>query len=63
MKIFCLHKLQYSIRFNVVERYSNLFYFYRGIGFDDEAQWVAGRLRWIVGEKAAQAITEQKEAH
>jgi len=59
----CLHKLQHSIRFNVVERYSNLFHFYREVGFDDEAQWVAGRLRWIVGEKAARAITERKGAH
>jgi len=59
----CLHKLQHSIRFNIVERYSNLFHFYREVGFDDEAQWLAGRLRRIVGEKAAQAITEQKEVN
>ena len=56
----CLHKLQYSIRFNVVERYSDLFHFYRGIGFDNEAQWVANHLRWILGVEAARAIIEEK---
>jgi archaemetzincin len=56
----CLHKLQYSIGFDVVERYAKLFHFYKKVGFDDEAQWLAKRLKWIFGAEAARAIIEEK---
>jgi len=45
----CLHKLQYSIGFDVSERYRRLLEFYRNAGFDFEADWVAGRLTKIAG--------------
>jgi archaemetzincin len=56
----CLHKLQYSIGFDVVERYAKLFHFYKKVGFDDEAQWLAKRLKWILGAEAVQTIIEEK---
>ena len=56
----CLRKLQYSMGFDVVNRYANLFRFYKRVGFDDDAQWVANRLKWILGAEAARAIIEQK---
>jgi archaemetzincin len=65
----CLRKAQYSFcsiqqdgartRFDVVDRYRNLFRFYQSSGFDGEAQWVANRLKWILGAQAAQTIIEQ----
>lgn len=54
----CLRKLQHSTKFDVVDRYASLFRFYRARGFDGDAQWVANRLRWILGDKAAQTIIE-----
>ncbi len=48
----CLRKLQHSIGFDVVGRYRNLLRFYEEVGFDDEAEWVAKRLRWILGAEA-----------
>jgi len=56
----CLHKLQFSIGFDVVKRYANLFHFYKKVDFGDEAQWLANRLKWILGDEAARAIIEQK---
>jgi len=56
----CLRKLQYSIGFDVVNRYGNLFRFYKKVGFDDDTQWVENRLEWILGTEAARAIIEQK---
>ena len=57
----CLRKLQHSIGFDVVSRYSNLLQFYRPaeplarrgwkVGFEEETQWVIKRLRWIMGVK------------
>jgi len=65
----CLRKAQYSFcnvqqngtqtRFDVVERYRNLFRFYQSCGFDGEARWVANRLKWILGAQAAQEIIGQ----
>jgi len=65
----CLRKAQYSFcniqqngtrtRFDVVNRYRNLFRFYQRSGLDGEAQWVANRLKWILGAEAAQGIIEQ----
>lgn len=55
----CLRKLQYSIGFDVVTRYRNLLRFYRKVGLDNEAQWVASRLEWILGAEAASKIIEQ----
>ena len=54
----CLRKLQYSIGFDVIARYRDLYHFYKKTGFDDEAGWVGGRLEWIVGAEAAQEIIE-----
>jgi len=42
-----LRKLQWSIGFDVVERYQRLLSFYREEGFEDEAQWLEKRLRYI----------------
>lgn len=43
----CLRKLQYSIGFDIVKRYEELGIFYRKYGFDEEAQWVVKRLKYI----------------
>ena len=43
----CLRKLHHSIEFDVVERYRNLQKFYEKAGLNDEAEWVAGRLKHI----------------
>jgi archaemetzincin len=42
-----LRKLQWSTGFDVVERYRRLIDFDRQAGFDDEAQWLDKRLRFI----------------
>jgi archaemetzincin len=65
----CLRKAQYSFckvqqdgtqtRFDVVDRYRNLFRFYQSSGFDDEARWVANRLKLILGDEASQGIIGQ----
>jgi archaemetzincin len=44
----CLRKLQFSIGFDLVDRYRLLLDFYREAGFDHEAQWVSRRLRRIM---------------
>jgi archaemetzincin len=49
----CLRKLQYTIGFNFVRRYRRLLKFYRNVGFDSEARWVANRLARILGTEAA----------
>jgi archaemetzincin len=54
----CLRKLQHSTRFEVVSRYGDLFSFYKKTGFDDQAQWVKGRLERVVGTDAARKILE-----
>ena len=46
----CLRKLQFSIGFDVVDRYRKLLDFYQRAGFDPETQWVARRLKKIVGD-------------
>jgi len=56
----CLRKLQYSIGFDVVSRYSNLLHFCRKAGLDDEAKWLTNRLEWILGAEAAGKIIEQE---
>jgi len=42
-----LRKLQWSIGFDVVERYRRLLDFQRQAGFEDESQWLNKRLRFI----------------
>jgi archaemetzincin len=42
-----LRKLQWSIGFDVVERYRRLRDFHRQTEFEDEAQWLDKRLRFI----------------
>jgi archaemetzincin len=46
----CLRKLQWSIGFDVLERYRALERVTRTDGFNDEADWFAGRIR-ILGAK------------
>jgi archaemetzincin len=43
----CLHKLQFSIGFDVVDRYRMLLDFYQRMGFEYEAGWVLKRLKWL----------------
>jgi len=43
----CLRKLQYSIGFDVLDRYRNLLAFYQKAGLHDEAAWIEGRIRKI----------------
>ena len=59
----CLRKLQYSIEFDVIDRYRHLFRFYQKVGFDNDAQWIANRLTHILGTEAAQAIIRQETIH
>src|SRR5439155_806815 len=40
----CLHKLAWSVRFDVVQRYAMLERLFRGAGFADEADWTRARL-------------------
>ena len=47
----CLRKLHTSIGFDVVDRYRNLLYFYRKVGFDREARWVSNRYKRILGDE------------
>ncbi|MBW1800234.1 MAG: hypothetical protein JRJ85_05835 [Deltaproteobacteria bacterium] len=46
----CLRKLQFSIGFDVVDRYQKLLDFYERAGFENEAEWVSKRLKWIWNE-------------
>ena len=43
----CLRKLQFSIGFDVEDRYRRLLGFYQQIAFHDDARWVSNRLKWI----------------
>lgn len=56
----CLRKLHRSIGFDVTSRYKNIYRFYKKLGFDDDAQWVAGRLEHILGPQTARTILERK---
>ena len=47
----CLRKLQFCIGFDLMDRYHKLLDFYRKIGFDHEARWVAKRLKRISGDE------------
>ncbi len=49
----CLRKLQWSVRFDVADRYRRLLSFYREAGLDKEARWVGSRLEWILRDGAA----------
>ena len=46
----CLHKLQFSIGFDVADRYRKLLVFYQRDSFDHEARWVSNRLKRILGD-------------
>ena len=43
-----LHKLQWALGFNVVERYRNLLHFWSGMADDPEEMWVSRRLRHVL---------------
>lgn len=45
----CLRKIQAGIGFDIVKRYKDLGIFYSKYGFDEEAQWVEKRLKYIAG--------------
>lgn len=47
----CLRKLQFSIEFDIVDRYHKLLLFYQKAGFDYEARWVSKRLKKIEGNE------------
>ncbi len=47
----CQRKLHFSIGFDVLDRYKALLHFYRQIGFEHEAEWVAKRLSRIEDQK------------
>ncbi|MFP3866857.1 MAG: archaemetzincin [Desulfobacteraceae bacterium] len=47
----CLRKLQYSIGFEVVDRYHRLLPLCQGLGFTDEAQWLKTRLARILKDQ------------
>ena len=47
----CLRKVQFSIGFDVVERYRKLLLFYQKAGFDQEAKWVSKRLNRVLGDE------------
>lgn len=51
----CLRKFQFSIGFDIVDRYRGLLKFYQKVGFDHEARWVTKRLKRI----SANAYGEQ----
>lgn len=43
-----LHKLQYVLKFDIMERYQKLLEFYKEVkGFDDEVQWIIKRISKI----------------
>jgi archaemetzincin len=44
-----LRKLQWSVGFEVLDRYRRLGEFYREVGLDDEAEWIERRLEHIGG--------------
>lgn len=44
----CLRKLQFTIGFDVVDRYRKLLVLYQEVGFEHEAKWVSKRLRRIL---------------
>ena len=46
----CLHKLQWSIGFDVLERYRTLERVTRADGFDDEADWLSRRIEILCRE-------------
>ncbi len=54
----CLRKLQYSIGFDVVDRYRRLLRLYRKIGFDRDVSWVANRLTKISADESHNALPE-----
>lgn len=47
----CLRKLQFSIGFDIVDRYINILRFYNRIGFHDAVRWVSDRLQRITGNE------------
>ena len=46
----CLRKLQWSIGFDVLKRYTELERVNRTAGFMDEADWLSRRIRTVGGE-------------
>lgn len=46
----CLRKLHYVLHFDVIDRYKNLYFFYRKTGLLREARWARRRLTALLGE-------------
>jgi len=57
----CLRKLHYSIDLDLLKRYKKLYKFYEKAGFKAEVQWTAERLKWILGEEAAEKLLKETE--
>ncbi len=47
----CLRKLNYSIGFDVAERYRRLLHFYQRAGLEPEMRWVAERVKKLAGDE------------
>lgn len=43
----CMRKIEYNLKFDIVNRYKKLVRFYQDIGLDKEVRWAEKRLRWI----------------
>lgn len=43
----CLRKIHHILGFDILERYERLLNFYLKVGFQEEAQWVQGRLKRV----------------
>jgi archaemetzincin len=46
----CLRKLQWSIDFDLLKRYTELEQVDRAVGFTDEADWLSRRIKAVRGE-------------
>ena len=57
----CLHKLHFSVGFDVVKRYEGLAQFYRQVGFEDEAGWISRRLQRIQAERSPGGVSARRD--
>jgi archaemetzincin len=57
----CLRKLQFSIGFDVADRYGSLLRVYRKIDFNHEARWVAKRLKRISADENGKRLSKQRD--
>jgi archaemetzincin len=55
----CMRKLQHSIGFDIIKRYTKLFDFYSKAGIYEEAELTSQKLESILGQEAAEQIISQ----